>query len=149
MARMTFTTSEIEYMQQADLGRLATIQPDGTPQNSPVGFSYNERLGTIDIGGYDMAKSRKFRNLTSNAKVAFVVDDITSRDPWRVRCLEIRGTEAQAEADGRPIIRVTPRKVISFGIDDQKTAPHDLVVHVRTFDDFSPRPAGAEQQVLQ
>lgn len=142
---MIFTASEIEFMKQADLGRLATIQPDGTPQNSPVGFTYNERLATIDVGGYEMAKSRKFRNLTSNARVAFVVDDIASRDPWRVRCLEIRGTAVQAEADGRAIIRITPRRVISFGIDDQKTEPHDLVVHVRNADQFSP----AEQPVPQ
>ncbi|WP_024448713.1 PPOX class F420-dependent oxidoreductase [Mycolicibacterium iranicum] len=128
---MTFTALEIEFMKQADLGRLATVQPDGTPQNSPVGFTYNDSLGTIDISGYEMAKSRKFRNLAVNDRVAFVVDDITSRDPWRVRCLEIRGTATQAEADGAAIIRVTPRKVISFGIDDQKTEPHDLVVHVR------------------
>lgn len=128
---MTFTALEIEFMKQADLGRLATIQPDGTPQNSPVGFTVNEQLGTIDIGGYEMAKSRKFRNLADNDRVAFVVDDVTSRDPWRVRCVEIRGTATQAEADGAAIIRVTPRKVISFGIDDQKTEPHDLVVHVR------------------
>ena len=85
-------------MQQADLGRLATIQPDGTPQNSPVGFTYNEELGTIDIAGYQMSKSQKFRNIARNHKVAFVVDDIPSRDPWRVRCLEIRGTAEQAAA---------------------------------------------------
>lgn len=129
---MTFTALEIEFMKQADLGRLATIQPDGTPQNSPVGFTVNEQLGTIDIGGYEMAKSRKFRNLADNDRVAFVVDDVTSRDPWRVRCVEIRGTATQVEADGAAIIRVTPRKVISFGVDDQKTEPHDLVVHVRS-----------------
>lgn len=74
--------------------------------------------------------------------MAFVVDDIPSRDPWRVRCLEIRGTAEQAlledpprEPDGEPldgaIIRITPRRVISFGIDDQTTEPHQLVAHVR------------------
>ena len=87
-------------------------------------------------------RSRKFRNVARNTKVAFVVDDIPSRDPWRVRCLEIRGTAEQAlldepprEPDGDPlddaIIRITPRRVISFGIDDQKTEPHQLVAHVR------------------
>ncbi|HEY9267788.1 MAG TPA: PPOX class F420-dependent oxidoreductase, partial [Mycobacterium sp.] len=30
---MTFTPFEIEFIKQADVGRLATIQPDGTPQN--------------------------------------------------------------------------------------------------------------------
>ncbi|MBB2990735.1 pyridoxamine 5'-phosphate oxidase family protein [Mycolicibacterium iranicum] len=139
---MTFTAYEIEFMKQAELGRLATIQPDGTPQNSPVGFTFNETSGTIDISGYEMSKSRKYRNIAANPKVAFVIDDITSRDPWRVRCLEIRGTAVQAtledaprEPNGDPldaaIIRITPRRVISFGIDDQQTEPHQLTAHVR------------------
>ncbi|MGE2731584.1 PPOX class F420-dependent oxidoreductase [Mycolicibacterium vaccae] len=128
---MTFTPLEIEFLRGADLGRLATVQSDGTPQNSPVGFTYNEQLGTLDIGGYEMAKSRKYRNVAVNDRVALVVDDIVCRDPWRVRCLEIRGTAAQAEAGGAPIIRITPLRVISFGIDDQRTEPHQLVAHVR------------------
>ena len=93
-----FKPHEIEFMKAADLARLATIQPDGTLQNSPVGFSYNEDLGTIDIHGYRMSKSRKFRNLTSNNTVALVIDDIVSRNPWRVRCLEIRGSAEQAQS---------------------------------------------------
>ena len=120
------------------LGRLATIQPNGTPQVSPVGFTYNEDLDTIDISGYRMSASQKFRNIAANDKVAFVVDDIASRDPWRVRCLEIRGVAEQAtSSDGRTgaagdkldsaIIRIRPRRVISFGIDDQDTEPHQLV----------------------
>jgi pyridoxamine 5'-phosphate oxidase family protein len=134
---MSFKPHEIEYLKAADLGRLATIAPDGTLQNSPVGFSYNEQLGTIDIAGYHMSESRKFRNIHSHKNVAFVVDDIASRDPWRVRCLEIRGTAEQAEVadatvepngDGidTAIIRITPRRIISFGIDDTDTEPHLL-----------------------
>ena len=120
---------------------LATVQPNGTPQNSPVGFTYNADLGTIDIAGYRMSKSQKFRNIARNANVAFVVDDIASRDPWRVRCLEIRGTAEQAEIAPRSgaagdefdaaIIRITPRRIISFGIDDQDTEPHLLQADAR------------------
>jgi pyridoxamine 5'-phosphate oxidase family protein len=36
---MSFKPREIEFMKSADLARLATIQPDGTLQNNPVGFS--------------------------------------------------------------------------------------------------------------
>ncbi|HEX9833379.1 MAG TPA: PPOX class F420-dependent oxidoreductase [Mycobacterium sp.] len=136
---MTFKPHEIEYLQGADLGRLATIQSDGTPQNSPVGFTYNEQLGTIDIAGYQMSKSQKFRNIAHNAHVAFVVDDIASRDPWRVRCLEIRGIAEQAHVTLAPgedhldsaIIRITPRRIIGFGIDDQDTEPHQLKADIR------------------
>jgi pyridoxamine 5'-phosphate oxidase family protein len=139
---MTFRSHEIEYMSSADLGRLATIKPDGTPQNSPVGFSYNAELGTIDIVGYQMSKSRKYRNVAVNPRVAFVVDDIASRDPWRVRCLEIRGTAEQVElptaatepngdALDTAIIRITPTRIIGFGIDDVDTPPHLLVADAR------------------
>lgn len=139
---MSFKPHEIEYMKGAEHARLATVQPDGTLQNNPVGFTYNEALGTIDIYGYRMSKSRKFRNLASNNTVALVVDDIASRNPWRVRCLEIRGTAEQAEAGGHrtepngdeidtAIIRITPRRIISFGIDDTETEPHKLVADSR------------------
>ena len=138
---MTFKPHEIDFMRHAELGRLATIQPNGTPQVSPVGFTYNEELGTIDIAGYNMAKSQKFRNVAHNDKVAFVVDDITSRDPWRVRCLEIRGTAEQAHiAPSRgaagdeldtAIIRLTPRRIISFGIDEPDIEPHLLTMDKR------------------
>ena len=128
---MTFKPHEIAYLESADLGRLATRQPDGTLQNSPVGFTYNTDLQTIDIHGYRMSQSQKFRNLATDDVVAFVVDDIVSRDPWRVRCLEIRGTAQQAEAGDAAIIRVTPRRIISIGIDDTDTEPHLLSVDNR------------------
>ncbi|MGK2870279.1 MAG: PPOX class F420-dependent oxidoreductase [Mycobacterium sp.] len=139
---MSLKPHEIAYLDQADLGRLATVQRNGTPQNSPVGFSYNPELGTIDISGYHMSDSQKWRNIGHNPQVAFVVDDIASRNPWRVRCLEIRGTAEQTwvePASGKSgdeldtgIIRITPTRIISFGIDDLETAPHELVADIRS-----------------
>lgn len=138
---MTFEPHEIAFMRGADLGRLATAQPNGTLQVSPVGFTYNAALGTIDVAGYKMSRSQKFRNVATNPNVAFVVDDIVSRDPWRVRCLEIRGTAEHADtaaATGAAgdeldtaIIRITPRRIISFGIDDVDTEPHLLEANSR------------------
>ena len=138
---MTFKPHEIEFLRDTALGRLATIQPNGTLQNSPVGFAYNETLGTIDIFGFHMSKSQKYRNVAGNPTVAFVVDDIVSTDPWRVRCLEIRGTAEQADAPpsqgaagdelDKAIIRITPRRIISFGIDDIDTDPHLLEMDAR------------------
>ena len=118
------TDAHVAYLRTQRLGRLATVDPDGRPQNNPVGFRYDAELGTIDIGGLDMGRSRKFRNVASNPNVAFVVDDIASLDPWRVRCVEIRGTaEALTEQPAqRPgfsdeIIRIHPTRVIAFGLD--------------------------------
>ena len=131
---MPFTDAELDYLGTQRLGRLATVQPNGTLQVSPVGFRYNSSTKTIDISGYNMATSRKFRNVADNGRVAFVVDDIASIQPWRVRCLEIRGkAEAiNAPADSavgidEPIIRIHPSRIISFGIDDSDHDPYDLV----------------------
>lgn len=114
----------IAYLQSQRLGRLATVDGDGAPQNNPVGFRYNAELGTIDIGGRNMGASRKFRNLAGNPKVAFVVDDIASVQPWRVRCVEIRGRAealrdqvSQSPGFSAEIIRVYPERVISFGLE--------------------------------
>lgn len=136
---MAFTDAELRYLATQRLGRLATVQPDGTLQVNPVGFRYNSEKATIDIGGFTMSATRKFRNVAANGRVAFVVDDIASLDPWRVRCLEIRGY-AEAITDSSPdsgagmdaaIIRIHPRRIISFGIDDPDRDPPDLTAHNR------------------
>jgi pyridoxamine 5'-phosphate oxidase family protein len=115
--------TEIAYLASQRLGRLATVDQKGAPQNNPVGFTYNAELGTIDIGGRNMGASRKFRNVQANDQVAFVIDDIASVDPWRVRCVEIRGRaealrdqHAEASYMSPEIIRVHPTRVISFGL---------------------------------
>jgi pyridoxamine 5'-phosphate oxidase family protein len=123
------TATHLAYLATQRLGRLATVDPNGRPQNNPVGFRYNPDLGTIDIGGRAMGRSRKYANLATNPHVAFVVDDIASFHPWRVRCVEIRGT-AEAIAGQEPgiagfsgeIIRIRPRRIISFGLEPDAPA---------------------------
>jgi pyridoxamine 5'-phosphate oxidase family protein len=80
---MTFTDAESAYLASQRLGRLATIGPDGSPQVKPAGFRYNPGLGTIDVSGFNMAASQKFRNVRRNGQAALVVDDIASAGPWR------------------------------------------------------------------
>lgn len=121
---MIFTPAERNYLATQRLGRLATVDQDGWPQNNPVGFEYNVQLGTIDIHGRDLGATRKFRNVASNGKVAFVVDDIESVRPWKVRGIEIRG-RADALAQQTPsrsyysaeVIRIHPEQVFSWGIE--------------------------------
>lgn len=127
-----FTELELAYLATQSLGRIATAQPDGTLQVSPVGFRHNPELDTIDVGGYGMATSRKYRNVAANGQVAFVVDDVATVQPWLPRCVEIRGrAEVIEDAPGGPLIRIHPRRIIAFGIDKEFTTPKDLVVNAR------------------
>ena len=132
----SFTEAQIAYLNSQRLGRLATVDANGSPQNNPVGFSYNPELGTIDIGGRNLATSRKFRNLSTNDKVAFVVDDIVSVSPWQVRCLEVRGT-AEALTDQPPLrpgmtgdlIRIHPTRILGFGYEASVATAQSEATH--------------------
>lgn len=87
------------------------------------GSSSASALGTIDIYGYAMEGSAKFRNIQVNPDVAFVVDDVISDEASGVRFLEIRGG-AEAVSDPAPaahpsaqFIRIHPRRVIGWNVD--------------------------------
>jgi pyridoxamine 5'-phosphate oxidase family protein len=127
-----FTDAELTYLSGQPLGRIATAQPSGTLQVSPVGFRYNAELDTIDVSGHGMRQSRKFHNVADNGQVAFVVDDLASVTPWRPRCLEIRGrAETVDESPNGPLIRIYPERIISFGIDEAFTSARDFALNAR------------------
>jgi pyridoxamine 5'-phosphate oxidase family protein len=129
-----FTETEIAYLASQRLGRLATVQRNGTLQVSPVGFSYNPATSTIDIRGFNLEKSQKFRNIAANGRAAFVVDDLVSIQPWRVRCIEIRGVAEAVTTGGGPLIRLHPRRIIAFGVDEPDIEAHGLTVNSRDVD---------------
>lgn len=113
-----FSEAELAYLKSQRLGRLGTVNKRGEPQVAAVGFRYNEELDTIDIGGYNMETSQKYRNVARNGLASFLVDDVLP--PWKTRSLEIRG-RAEVVPDGgqaqRPdmssaLIRITPTRII-------------------------------------
>lgn len=119
-----FSPAELAYLADQPLGRLATVDAAGTPQNSPVGFRV-EPDGTIVIGGFAMGTTRKFRNVRRHGRASIVVDDIASRTPWAVRGVEVRGraeavddVEPDASWLSREQIRIHPERVISWGLAD-------------------------------
>jgi pyridoxamine 5'-phosphate oxidase family protein len=118
------TRPELDYLRSQRLGRLATVDGSGAPQNNPVGFTIEEATGQVLIGGLAMGKTRKFRNVQRNPSAALVVDDLASTDPWVVRFVEIRGSaEALVDVDppmrgmSRELIRITPRWIGSLGVE--------------------------------
>ncbi|WP_406193763.1 PPOX class F420-dependent oxidoreductase [Kitasatospora sp. NBC_01560] len=127
---MVFTPEERAYLDTQQLGRLATLGPQGAPQVRPVGFRLNED-GTIDIGGPRMADSQKYRNAVRDPRVSFLVDDMTPADdpdapaPGWGRGVEIRGRAEALTVDVPPvapaffahdILRVHPERIVSWNL---------------------------------
>ena len=115
---MLLDENHVSFLTGHGLGRLATVAPDGGPQNKPVGYRYNADLATIDIGGFAMERSAKYRNIAANPQVSFVVDDSVGPGAEGTRFLEVRGRAEQVPArpDGGPLIRIHPSRVISWNV---------------------------------
>ena len=119
---MSFTEEEQAYLRSQPLGRLATVAADGQPDVVAVGFELD---GThLYVGGMDPVRTRKFRNVKAgNAKVALVVDDLVSVDPWTPRSLRIYGNAELVERTGRfgpgTYLRITPTVSWSFNLAGQ------------------------------
>ena len=120
-----FTPEEISYLQNQRLARIATVGADGQPHVVPVGFRYNPEADTIDIGGHNFAQRKKWRDVQQNPRVAVVVDDVASVNPWMVRGIEIRGQATLLMTGGEtviagfdpPMFRITPERIVSWGIN--------------------------------
>ncbi|MGW3039483.1 PPOX class F420-dependent oxidoreductase [Kitasatospora sp. NPDC001159] len=135
---MTFTEREHEYLIGQPLARLATIGPDGGPHVRPVGFRLNAD-GTIDIGGPNNARSRKYLNAQARPDVSVLVDDLAPVDDpvaagWG-RGIEIRGRAelltidvppVQPDAFSKDVIRVHPRRVITWNLAARGTTARDV-----------------------
>jgi pyridoxamine 5'-phosphate oxidase family protein len=119
-----FTNEEIEYLKSQLLGRLATVGPDGQPHAVAVSFRYNAQLDTIDIGGHDFARRKKYRDVQRNPRVALIVDDMVSVDPWRPQGIEVRGEAEVLSSGGEALgpgfapemFRIRPQRIVSWGI---------------------------------
>jgi pyridoxamine 5'-phosphate oxidase family protein len=117
-----FSAAELRYLSGGrQLGRLATVGADGTPHVVPVAWIYNAARETIDIGGSELERTKKFRDVARSGRAAIVIDDLASTDPWRPRGIEVRG-RAEAMPLPTPLIRIHPERIVSWGLDGDRSA---------------------------
>lgn len=111
---MSFTDEEIAYLRSQPIARLATISADGQPDVVPLAFEFDGTYFWVGGTGPAVAGTRKFRNVRAgNHKVALVIDDLVSFDPFIARSIRIYGqAEEPVERDGLVgpglYMRITP-----------------------------------------
>lgn len=114
-----FSAQEIAYLDAQRLARIATASTQGQPDVAPVGFEFDG----VDfyVGGLDLRKTLKYKNVQNNPRVALVVDDLESLTPWTPRGIKVHGRAEIVVREGSmgsgEYIRITPQKVWSWGIE--------------------------------
>jgi pyridoxamine 5'-phosphate oxidase family protein len=89
---MSFTDEEIAYLRSQPIARVATVGVDGQPDVVPLGFEFDGTCFWVGGVGPSVAATRKVRNVVAgNRKVALVVDDLVSFDPFIARSIRIYG----------------------------------------------------------
>jgi pyridoxamine 5'-phosphate oxidase family protein len=132
-----FSEKEIEYMKSQRIARIATISVSSykeegekygsiQPDVVPVGFHFDGNY--FYVGGINVLKSTKYKNVLKNNKVALVIDDLKTVDPWDPRGMRIYGTADivtrqagymdMTDHPNPQYIRITPEKKWSWGIEE-------------------------------
>jgi pyridoxamine 5'-phosphate oxidase family protein len=118
-----FSESEVNYLKTQRLARIATVSPKGTPEVSPVGFEFDGKYFWVGSHSQDIfPRTRRYRNIAKgNARVAIVIDDLVSVNPWRPRGIKVSGTAEVMEHKGifgvGRYFRVSPLVSVSWGIE--------------------------------
>lgn len=114
-----FNKKELAYITSGErrLGRIATVGADGTPHVTPTGWAYNAEQDTIDAGGRDVRRTKKYRDVKSTGRAAIVIDDVLP--PWKPRAVEVRG-RAEIIEGPQVKIRIHPDRVVSWGLEEEQ-----------------------------
>ncbi|HEX5975803.1 MAG TPA: PPOX class F420-dependent oxidoreductase [Nitrososphaeraceae archaeon] len=132
MTNSIFSQKEIEYLNSQRLARIATaavstheersVQPDVVP----VGFNFDGDY--FYVGGMNILKSIKYKNILKNDRVAIVIDDLKTVNPWDPRGIKIYGTADVTTRQNRYMentdhpnpqyIRISPKRKWSWGIEE-------------------------------
>ena len=108
-----FSEKESTCLKEQRLGRIATVSSNMQPHVVPVAFEFDGSY--LYFGGWNLKNSLKFRNILQNNKVAFVVDDLVSVNPWTPRGVEIKGIAEILR--GKDYVKIVPFKKSSWGFE--------------------------------
>ncbi|HWM20987.1 MAG TPA: PPOX class F420-dependent oxidoreductase [Ilumatobacteraceae bacterium] len=122
---MSFTDEEIAYLKSQPIARVATVGADGQPDVVPLAFEYDGTFFWVGGSGPSVLHTRKFRNIgAGNLKVALVIDDLVSFEPFIARSIRIYGeAEQPIERNGMvgpgTYMRITPTVSWSWNMAGQ------------------------------
>jgi pyridoxamine 5'-phosphate oxidase family protein len=116
-----FSDAEKAFLKGHFLARIATVSPDGQPDVAAVVYEFDGVH--LLVGGHRMERSNKYKNVVAgNDRVAIVIDDVESLDPWMPRGIKVHGRARLIEREGRFVsgahLEITPEKHWAWGVTE-------------------------------
>ena len=120
-----FTDQEVAYLRSHGMARIATVAADGQPDVVPVVFEFDGSAFWVGGSGASVTRTRKFRNVAAGGdRVALVVDDLVSFDPFVARGIRVYGrAQGPVERVGMLgpgyFLRITPVESWAWNMDGE------------------------------
>src|SRR5271157_2666216 len=133
-----FSKPEVEYLKTQRLTRFSTVSANGQPDVVPIGLEFDGKK-YFYVGSHSqdiLPRTRKYKNVKAGKnKVAFVVDDLVSVDPWKVRGIKVFGTAEIVQHEGMfgpgEYLRITPKVSWSWGIEGVELKKDEWVLKTK------------------
>lgn len=122
-----FNEEELKYIKSQFLARVATATPDGKPNVAPVGFEFDGKYFYIGSITQEILRSMpRYVNVKKgNKRIALVIDDLVSVDPWKPRGVRVNGVadivKRKGELGNGEYIRIKPTLSWSWGVGKSRT----------------------------
>lgn len=122
-----FNQKELEYLKSQNLMRIATATPKGKPNVAPVGFEFDGKYFYVGSIKQEILRSTpRYLNVKKgNSRVALVIDDLVSVDPWKPRGIRVNGVADIVTRKGEfgkgEYVRIRPKVSWSWGLSDSRT----------------------------
>jgi pyridoxamine 5'-phosphate oxidase family protein len=120
-----FSPKELDFLKSQRLLRIATVSTDDQPHVEPVGFDFDGK--DFYVSGYRLTKTKRYRNIQTNPKVALTIDDLVSVNPWQPRGMIVYGHAELVTREGYigpgTYIRIQPTRKWSWGIEKPVQIP--------------------------
>ena len=119
---MSFTDEEVAYLRSQPLARLASLGPEAQPDVVPLAFEFDGTRFWVGGPGESVRRTRKIRNVEAgHDRVALVVDDLVSLEPFVARGIRIYGrADGPVERTGLVgpgvYLRITPEVSWSWNL---------------------------------
>lgn len=122
-----FNAAELDYLKSQPLMRIASADKKGRPNVAPVGFEFDGSYFYVGSIKQEILHSTpRYLNVKNgNRRVALVVDDLVSVDPWKPRGIRVNGTADIVRRNGEfgkgEYIRIKPKLSWSWGLAKDRT----------------------------
>ena len=109
-----FTDSEVRYILERKLGRIALVSSEQEPHIVPLTYEFDG--SNFYLHGWNIKYGPRFADMQPAGQVSLLIVDLTTATLWVPRGIEVTGTAETIEKGDQRYMRIIPVSKTSWGL---------------------------------